>query len=357
MSFEHSGRYDVVVVGAGHAGCEAASAAAGMGHRVLLLTLNLDTVAQMSCNPSVGGVGKGHMVRELDALGGLMAVAADRSGLHFQVLNTGKGPAVRAPRVQCDKAAYRRVMRALVEERPGVDLRQDEAVRVLVEGGRACGVETRRGGRWRASAVVVTAGTFMRGLAHVGLDRFAAGRAGEPPSEGLSASLESLGLEVRRFKTGTPPRLDARSIDFSRLERQDPTPGARPLSHRHAALPPDPLPCFIAYTTAQTHRLIRDNLDRSPLYSGVIKAPGPRYCPSIEDKIVRFPDKEIHQVFLEPEGFDTNEVYVQGMSTSLPLDVQQRMIRTVVGLEKAEIMRPGYAVEYDFVYPTQLLHS
>ena len=350
----HPTEHDVVVIGAGHAGCEAALASAGLGLRTLLMTMNLDSVAQMSCNPAVGGVGKGHMVRELDALGGWMAVAADRAGLHFQVLNSGKGPAVRAPRVQCDKAEYRRVMRRIVEEAANLDLVQDEAESLVTEGGRVVGVRTRRGAVRRAKAVVVTTGTFLRGKAHVGLQNFPAGRATEAPAEGLSGSLEALGLEVRRFKTGTPPRLDARTLDFSKCERQDPSPDARPLSHRHAELPADPLPCWIAWTNAATHAVIRANLDRSPLYSGAIKALGPRYCPSIEDKVVKFPDKARHQLFLEPEGRGTREVYVNGLSTSLPEDVQLAAVRTVAGLGRAELMRPGYAIEYDYCPPTQL---
>jgi tRNA uridine 5-carboxymethylaminomethyl modification enzyme len=350
----HPTEHDVLVVGAGHAGCEAALASAGLGLKTLLMTMNLDSVAQMSCNPAVGGVGKGHMVRELDALGGWMAVAADRAGIHFQVLNSGKGPAVRAPRVQCDKAEYRRVMRRIVEEAANLDLVQDEAESLVTEGGRVVGVRTRRGSLRRAKAVVVTTGTFLRGRAHVGLTNFPAGRATEAPAEGLSASLEALGLEVRRFKTGTPPRLDARTLDFSRCERQDPSPDARPLSHRHAELPADPLPCWIAWTNAATHAVIRANLDRSPLYSGAIKALGPRYCPSIEDKVVKFPDKARHQLFLEPEGRGTREVYVNGLSTSLPEDVQLAAVRTVAGLGRAELMRPGYAIEYDYCPPTQL---
>ncbi|MBI5243822.1 MAG: tRNA uridine-5-carboxymethylaminomethyl(34) synthesis enzyme MnmG [Elusimicrobia bacterium] len=345
--------YDVLVIGAGHAGCEAALAAARLGRRTLLLTQNLDHAAQMSCNPAIGGVAKGQMVREIDALGGEMAVATDKTGLHFMTLNPGRGAAVRSPRVQCDRKAYHAAMKEALESQEGLDIRQDEARSLLCES-RIQGVETKRGARHYARTVVVSTGTFLNGLAHIGLHRFPAGRAGDPPAVGLSESLRGLGFEVMRFKTGTPPRLHKRSIDFSRLEVQRPEASPEPMSHSTPEVRRDFLPCWITYTTEETHRIIRKNLDRSPLYSGVIRSLGPRYCPSIEDKVVKFPDKPRHQIFLEPEGLRTQEVYPNGISTSLPEDVQEAFVRSIPGLERAEILRPGYAIEYDFCPPTQV---
>ncbi|MCK4507563.1 MAG: tRNA uridine-5-carboxymethylaminomethyl(34) synthesis enzyme MnmG [Desulfuromonadales bacterium] len=347
-------KYDVIVVGAGHAGCEAALAAARMGCSALLLTLNLDTVAQMSCNPAIGGLAKGHLVREIDALGGEMARNIDATGIQFRVLNTKKGPAVRASRAQADRDLYRTRMKQVVEGQAGVDLKQGQVLRLLVEGERVTGVETRDGLLFLSSTVVLTTGTFMCGLIHVGLVHYPGGRAGELPSEGLSDHLRSLGFSVGRLKTGTPPRLSAATIDFSELEEQPGDPSPKPFSADTVSIDRPQVPCHITYTNERTHEVIRGGLDRSPLYSGVIEGVGPRYCPSIEDKVVRFPEKEQHQIFLEPEGLTSGEVYPNGVSTSLPVDVQLAYLRTMKGLEKVEITRPGYAIEYDYVDPIQL---
>ena len=364
--------YDVLVIGAGHAGVEAALAAARMGSSTLMLTQSLDTVGQMSCNPAIGGQAKGHMVREIDALGGIMGLNADATGIQFRMLNASRGPSVRSPRAQCDKKAYQFRLKAVCERQPNLDLHQGNALRLLVEGDRVVGVETNLGLRVRARSVVITTGTFMRGLLHVGGQNIAGGRMGDAAST-LSDSLRDLGFEIGRFKTGTPCRLNGRSIDFSQCEPQTGDRPPSPFTFRTwelAARRPDDvftlngfengvfhveqLDCHITATTQETHTIIRDNLHRSPMYSGQIEGLGPRYCPSIEDKIVRFAEKSSHQLFLEPEGRHTNEYYVNGVSTSLPYEVQYAFIRTVPGLQNAEILRPGYAVEYDYCPPTQL---
>ncbi|HLK87303.1 MAG TPA: tRNA uridine-5-carboxymethylaminomethyl(34) synthesis enzyme MnmG [Candidatus Binataceae bacterium] len=349
--------FGVIVVGAGHAGIEAALASARMGVPTLMLTLNLDHIGQMSCNPAIGGIGKGHLVREIDALGGEMALAIDETGIQFRFLNTRKGPAVRARRAQADKAAYRARMKRVLEITPNLTIRQASVERLLVEDGRVRGVETQIGETFEAECVILTTGTFLKGLVHVGLKNYPAGRAGDFAAMGLSEHLAQLGFRVGRLKTGTCPRLDSRTIDYSALEVQpgdDPPP---PFSFRTARIERKQLDCHLTYTNALTHEIIRGGIDRSPMYSGVIQSRGPRYCPSVEDKVMRFRDKERHQIFLEPEGRDTMEVYPNGLSTSLPLDVQLAMVRSIKGLERAEIMRPGYAIEYDFSDPTQLRPS
>ncbi|MBI5200073.1 MAG: tRNA uridine-5-carboxymethylaminomethyl(34) synthesis enzyme MnmG [Elusimicrobia bacterium] len=357
MTPEYPVSYDVCVVGAGHAGCEAALAAARLGKRTLLLTQNLDTIGQMSCNPSIGGIAKGQMVRELDALGGEMARNTDKSTLHSRELNTGKGWAVRSPRAQCDKKAYQLSMKETVESQANLDVKQDEAAELWIEGSVLAGLATKRGVRYRAARVILTTGTFLQGRTHVGLYEAEAGRAGDAPAQLLSGGLRSLGFKTGRLKTGTPMRLNARSIDYDKCERQPGDAPPRPFSHSTERVTTPQLDCWLTYTTAETHRLIRENLDRSPLYSGKITAIGPRYCPSIEDKVVKFPEKGRHLLFLEPEGWNTREVYVNGLFTSLPEDVQWRLVRTIPGLESAELMRPGYAVEYDYCPPTQLAPS
>jgi len=344
----------VIVIGAGHAGCEAALSAARMGCKTLVLTANIDTIGLMSCNPSIGGIGKGHLVKEIDALGGEMGKAADATAIQFRRLNTKKGPAVQATRIQADRQAYKLYMRKALESEKNIDIKQRMVEGFLAQGGRVVGIKTTLGEHFLADAVIVTPGTFPNGLIHIGLTKISAGRAGEAPSLGISDSFEHLGFKVGRLKTGTPPRLDGRTIKWEVLEAQNGDENPVPFSFSNERIEREQLPCYITYTNAKTHEVIRNNLHKSPLYSGHIKGIGPRYCPSIEDKVVKFADKERHQIFLEPEGLDTYEIYPNGISTSLPLDVQCDIVRTMNGLEDAEIMRPGYAIEYDFVDPTQL---
>jgi len=347
-------KYDVIVIGAGHAGCEAALSAARMGCQTLLLTMNIDSVAQMSCNPAIGGVAKGQIVREIDALGGEMAKVTDRTGIQFRMLNTSKGPAVWAPRAQCDKKMYAMTMKHVLEGQKNLDLKQGEVKEILTNGNTAEGVITTLNSAYFAKAVIVTTGTFLNGLIHIGEITFGGGRAGDKASLGLSGCLEKLGFEVKRLKTGTPPRLDAKSIDFSKLDAQHGDPTPTPFSFSTENITQSQLPCHITYTNEKTHQLIKENIHHSPLYSGKIQSRGPRYCPSIEDKVYRFADKERHQLFLEPEGRYTNEVYINGLSTSFPQDIQIKLVRSIQGLENAELMRFGYAIEYDFCPPTQV---
>jgi tRNA uridine 5-carboxymethylaminomethyl modification enzyme len=357
-AFNYPDIFDVIVVGGGHAGTEAALAAARMGQKTLLLTHNIETLGQMSCNPSIGGIGKGHLVKEIDALGGAMAQATDEAGIQFRILNASKGPAVRATRAQADRVLYKAAIRHRLENQPNLWLFQQAVDDIMLDGDRAVGVITQIGLKFASKTVVLTAGTFLGGLIHVGLEHYSAGRAGDPPAISLAARLREIGLPAGRLKTGTPPRIDGRTIDYSLMTEQ---PGDTPVPVfsflGNVAQHPAQMPCWITHTNAQTHDIIRSGLDRSPMYTGVIEGVGPRYCPSVEDKIHRFADKESHQIFLEPEGLTTNEIYPNGISTSLPFDIQLALVRSVRGLEDAHILRPGYAIEYDYYDPRGLKNS
>jgi tRNA uridine 5-carboxymethylaminomethyl modification enzyme len=352
---EFPDKFDVIVVGGGHAGTEAALAAARMGQKTLLLTHNIETLGQMSCNPSIGGIGKGHLVKEVDALGGAMAMATDEGGIQFRILNSSKGPAVRATRAQADRVLYKAAIRRRLENQPNLWLFQQAVDDIILDGDKAVGVVTQIGLRFASKSVVLTAGTFLGGLIHVGMQNYSAGRAGDPPAISLAARLREIGLPAGRLKTGTPPRIDGRTIDYSVMAEQ---PGDNPVPVfsflGHASQHPAQLPCWITHTNERTHEIIRSGLDRSPMYTGVIEGVGPRYCPSVEDKIHRFADKESHQIFLEPEGLNTNEIYPNGISTSLPFDIQLSLVRSIKGLENAHILRPGYAIEYDYYDPRAL---
>ncbi|MFI8415956.1 tRNA uridine-5-carboxymethylaminomethyl(34) synthesis enzyme MnmG [Serratia sp. NPDC078593] len=348
-------QFDVIIIGGGHAGTEAAMAAARMGRQTLLLTHNIDTLGQMSCNPAIGGIGKGHLVKEIDALGGLMATAIDHAGIQFRILNASKGPAVRATRAQADRVLYRQAVRTALESQPNLTLFQQPVEDLIVENDRVVGAVTQMGLKFRAKAVVLTVGTFLDGKIHIGLENYSGGRAGDPPSISLSQRLRELPLRVNRLKTGTPPRIDARTIDFSVLaEQHGDTPVPVFSFMGNASQHPQQIPCYITHTNEKTHDVIRNNLDRSPMYAGIIEGIGPRYCPSIEDKVMRFADRNAHQIFLEPEGLTSNEVYPNGISTSLPFDVQMQIVRSMEGMQNARIVRPGYAIEYDFFDPRDL---
>ena len=346
--------YDVVVVGGGHAGIEAALASARMGLRTCLLSISIDRIGQMSCNPAIGGTAKGHLVKEIDALGGEMGAAIDSAGIQFRILNRSKGPAIWSSRAQADMDLYRTYMRKVCENTKNLDLHQDTVNSLLIENDVVVGVKTNLEQQILSRCVVITTGTFLNGLIHIGDKRITAGRVGEPASIELAEALKAYGFKMGRMKTGTTPRLDARSIDFSKLEKQDSDPDFVPFSLRTKAITQKLLPCYITYTTEETHRIIREHMHLSPLYSGIITGIGPRYCPSIEDKVVKFPDKLSHQIFIEPEGYDTHEIYPNGISTSLPVDVQEKFLRSIPGFEKAVIMKPGYAIEYDYIQPTEL---
>lgn len=355
---QYSEKFDVIVIGGGHAGTEAALASARMGQKTLLLTHNIETLGQMSCNPSIGGIGKGHLVKEIDALGGAMAAATDEGGIQFRILNSSKGPAVRATRAQADRILYKAAIRHRLENQPNLWLFQQAVDDIILEGDKVAGVVTNIGLRFSAKSVVLTAGTFLGGLVHVGLSHYQAGRAGDPPALSLAARLREIGLPAGRLKTGTPPRIDGRTIDYSVMQEQ---PGDKPAPVfsflGNVAQHPRQVPCWITHTNERTHDIIRSGLDRSPMYTGVIEGVGPRYCPSVEDKIHRFADKDSHQIFLEPEGLETNEIYPNGISTSLPFDIQYQLVRSIRGLENAHILRPGYAIEYDYYDPRGLKNS